>query len=263
MQKITKIYRSLFARKIFYKMNKLLYQCSLRGMGILNYENDKVSGEDQFIKRLVKNRKEGIIFDIGANIGDYSEKIIKSNQLMTIYAFEPHPISFSKLKNRINHKNFIAVNAAVGEMAGEVNLYDYAEDDGSSHASLYSDVIEKIHKSKSTHHQVNMLPLDDFVKKNKIEYITLLKIDAEGNELNILKGIDKFLKERRIEMIHFEFNEMNISSRVFFRDFYEKLIDYDIYRLLPNGMIRLNSYNPLVCEIFAYQNIVAILKIKN
>lgn len=61
-------------------------------------------------------------------------------------------------------------------------------------------------------------------------------------------------------MIHFEFNETNIISHVFFRDFWQQLPGYDFYRMLPSGLIHLKRYSPLLCEIFAYQNIVAIRK---
>lgn len=42
---IIKLYRFLFTRLIFYKFNRLLYHCSPSGLGILNYENQIVSGE--------------------------------------------------------------------------------------------------------------------------------------------------------------------------------------------------------------------------
>ena len=46
------LYRLLFARRFFYKFNKLLYNLSLRGLGVLNFESDKlsISGEDHFVK---------------------------------------------------------------------------------------------------------------------------------------------------------------------------------------------------------------------
>lgn len=49
---------------------------------------------------------------------------------------------------------------------------------------------------------------------------------------------------------------MNVASRVFLKDFFGLLPDYNFYRLLPHGMIRL-SYNAYH-EIFKFQNIVAI-----
>ena len=78
--------------------------------------------------------------------------------------------------------------------------------------------------------------------------------------MNVLRGITEFIQSGKIGAIHFELNEMNVSSRTFFRDFWDILPNYVFYRLLPTGMVKIERYSPLFCEIFAYQNIVAILK---
>ena len=257
---ILNVYRAIFARKLFHRLNKLLYLFSLSGMGVLNYQNDRVTGERSFLKNFLKNREGGVVFDVGANVGDYSQKILDLTNQLTVYAFEPHPKTFLVLKNRIDSPNFIPIKAAASDTEGFSYLYDYEDKDGSSHASLYRDVIETIHKAKSVKHKIRVLSLGDFAKSKDIKKISLLKIDAEGNELNILKGILEYLKAGRIEAIHFEFNEMNVSSRTYFKDFWELLPNYDFYRLLPNELIKLENYNPIFCEIFAYQNIVALLK---
>jgi FkbM family methyltransferase len=151
-------------------------------------------------------------------------------------------------------------NVAVGAGNGPVELYDYALEDASSHASLYREVIERIHRRPSVVHRVRMIRLDDYLENQFIDHVDLLKIDTEGHELSVLTGSKRFIEEGRIEAIQFEFNEMNSSSRTFFKDFFELLPHYDFYRLLPRGMIRIEEYNPLYCEIYAYQNIVAILR---
>lgn len=254
------IYRALFARRIFYRLNKALYHCSLRGLGILNFENDEVSGEGRFIKRFLAEKPGGVVFDVGANVGNYSSKVLQTNPLLSVYAFEPHPRIFAALEKNVQHSNFTAINAAAGESAGTADLYDYAANDGSSHASLYQDVIESIHGAPSTHHRVEVVALGEFAKVNQIPSIALLKIDTEGHELNALKGIEDLLRSGKVEAIHFEFNEMNTASRIFFRDFWDLLPNYELYRLLPDGMVKLEKYSPVFCEIFAYQNIVALLK---
>lgn len=260
MQIILRAYRALFARQLFFKLNKLLYRISLSGMGVLNYENDTVSGESRFLKNLLKGRSGCVVFDVGANVGDYSRKIFQACPQATVYAFEPHPKTFSVLSNTMRQSNFLPVNAAAGEKEGEFSLFDYEAQDGSSHASLYKDVIENIHQAKSIEHKVRVIELGAFARSKNIEKIDLLKIDTEGNELNALMGILDYIKSEKIEAIHFEFNEMNVSSRTFFRDFWELLPNYNFYRLLPDGMVKIESYSPVYCEIFAYQNIVAILK---
>lgn len=257
---IVKIYRLIFARQIFHRFNRLLYHCSLSGMGVLNFENDQVSGEHRFLKQILAGRPGGVVIDVGANVGKYSSRVLQINPLLTVYAFEPHPHTFSTLEKSVRHLNFTAINAAVGANAGSADLFDYAANDGSSHASLYQDVIESIHHAPSIHHKVKVVTLGEFARDNHITRIKLLKIDTEGNELNVLKGLEDYLRAGTIDAIHFEFNEMNVASRVFFRDFWDILPNYDFYRLLPDGMVKLDQYSPVFCEIFAYQNVVALLK---
>lgn len=257
------VYRFFFARKALYKFNKLLFNCALRGMGIFNYENSNVSGEYSFLKNFLINRKNCTIFDIGANIGNYSRMIKTLSPMANIYAFEPHPKTYQKLITVAQQFGFSSFNLGCGEKNTQIQLYDYADEDGSSHASLYSDVITHIHKRKMISHDIEIVMLDDFVKKNDIKYIDLLKIDAEGNDFFVLKGLERTIANGLIECIHFEFNEMNVVSRIYFRDFFNLLEDYDLFRMLPNSLVEINSYSPIFCEIFAYQNIIAIKKIKS
>jgi len=257
---IFKIYRMIFVRKIFINFNRTLYHFSLNGIGILNYKNSKISGEEFFLRRYLKGKTIKIIFDIGANEGSYSKKIMGLNPSAEIYAFEPHPKTFKKLQEAADEFSFKAFNMGCGDKNEMVYIYDYKENDGSSHASIYKDVIEKIHKSESVASKITIIKLDDFAKEYNVSKIYLLKIDTEGNELNILMGATELIKNNKIDVIHFEFNEMNVYSRVFFRDFYELLVNYNFYRMLPDGLIFLGDYNPIHQEIFAYQNIVAIRK---
>jgi hypothetical protein len=91
-----------------------------------------------------------------------------------------------------------------------------------------------------------------------VNEIDLLKIDVEGGELNVLKGCKGAIREKKIKVIHFEFNEMNTLCRVFFKDFIAALPYYVFFRMLPSGLIPLGEYRPLMHEIFAFQNIVAM-----
>jgi FkbM family methyltransferase len=250
------VYRFIFARVFFYKINKFLYRCSLSGLGILNYENQNISGEIYFLNKYIK--KNTTIFDVGANIGLYSEDILKIQKDVKIYAFEPHPKNFDILnKKNINIQSF---NNAISEIECELTIYDY-KNIATGHASLYRDVLVDIHNSNDVDaFKVKALTIDGFCEENSIIYIDLLKIDVEGHELNVLKGAREMILNNKIKIIHFEFNEMNVVSHVFMRNFFETLSNYDFYRLLPKGMLPLNRKNILMNEIFAYQNIVAILK---
>lgn len=106
---------------------------------------------------------------------------------------------------------------------------------------------------------IDAIKLDEFCADNGIDFIDFMKIDAEGHELEIFKGATRMINENRIGMIQFEFNLHNIYSRVFLRDFYNILPNYNIYRLDTERLIPIHDYSH-VHEIFIYQNLLAIMK---
>lgn len=257
---IKNVYVFLFARKAFYRMNLLLYKLSMTGIGIHNYENDRVSGEKAFIKYMkAKNGfNDGVILDVGANVGHYAIMLRRNNIRLPIFAFEPHPVAYKKLEQAASLHQFIPVKRGAGEVSTKAVIYDYAGNTGSEHASMYKEVISELRNSAVEEVNIDLVAIDHFVTENNISKIALLKIDTEGHELNVLKGARMTLAKGMVEVIQIEFNEMNVISRTFFKDIIDILPGYDFYRLLPDGLRALGTYNVLDFEIFAFQNIVAL-----
>ena len=259
MSKLFGIYRFLFASSIFYKFNKMLFHLSLRGLGVLNYESTKISGERYLINKLLPmliDNKKPIFFDVGANIGNYTRSLHNRFPNAFIHSFEPHPKTYSDLC-KLGIENTKFHNVAVGNNNGTIALYDRADCNGSSHASLYKEVISEFYKKNIYTEEAQIRTLDDIARAENLELIDFLKIDAEGSELAVLKGASTLLEKGAIKYIHFEFNNMNIISRVFFRDFRNLLKNYTFFRLLPKSVVLLNE-DPLLTELFAYQNIFAV-----
>jgi len=257
---VKRVYVLLFARRVFYPVNLFLYKLSLFGLGLRNYENDTVSGENAFIKFLKASRKldSGVIMDIGANIGNYSTMLREKGITLPIFAFEPHPVAFGKLSEAATAYNFTAIPEGAGEESTMATIYDYQGDGGSEHASMYKGVIEHLHKGKAEEITIAITTVDEFVAKHHISKIALLKIDTEGHELSVLKGAKQTIAEGKAAVIQMEFNEMNIISRTFFKDIVDLLPSYSFYRMLPDGMKALGPYNSTNYEIFSFQNIVAL-----
>lgn len=257
---VKKVYVFLFARKALYRINLLLYKLSMTGIGIHNYENDYVSGEKAFIKYMKAHNlfKDGVILDVGANVGNYAIMLRENNITLPIFAFEPHPVAFKKLEKAASAHHFIPVKRGAGDTSATAVIYDYAGNGGSEHASMYKEVISDIRNSKVEEVSIDLVSLDQFVTENKISKIALLKIDTEGHELNVLKGAKDTIAKGLVNVIQIEFNEMNVISRTFFRDIIDILPGYDFYRLLPDDLLPLGAYKILDFEIFAFQNIVAI-----
>jgi FkbM family methyltransferase len=261
-------YRSALVRPALYSFHTHLYKFALRGMGILNSEGPQATGEDWLQAQIAQFLEVNTIVDVGANTDVFGIDAFPAAQ---IYACEPHPLTFKKLKaNYANSEKATRLqlfNIALSNKAGKMSLWDFADDaelkdtqPTSTLASLDRSVIEELHHQSAKSYRVTVSTLDDFVKKNHINSIDILKIDTEGHELAVLHGATKTLRLGNIKIIQFEFNEMNAFSRTFLRDFISLLPDYAFFRLLPNGVISLDNYRPLTHEIFAFQNIVCIHK---
>ena len=108
---------------------------------------------------------------------------------------------------------------------------------------------------------VELDTLDNFCKLNDIERIDFLKIDVEGHELRVLEGATELLASKKVDIIQFEFTQLNAVIKLFFYDFYSMLSpDFEIFRLVSHGLVPIPKYDPTLHELFGYQNFVAIRK---
>ncbi len=212
------------------------------------------------MKKAIHDIKVSNLFDVGANKGNYAKLFMELGFEEDIYCFEPHPTTFKYLSAAIDTDKVKKFNIGFSKESGSFPIFDYAAEDGSEHASLFKDVIEKVHKGKTTSHFASVSTIDEFLNANKVANIGLLKIDTEGNEYNVLLGAQESLKNNKIDYIHFEFNEMNVVSRVFLKDFFALLVNFNMYRLLPYDFLPLQYDHSLMNELFSYQSIVAVRK---
>lgn len=135
-----------------------------------------------------------VALDVGANIGNVSEFLLESGY--EVYAFEPYIPTFAKLTSRLNnHPDFHPMDFAVGADDGEIDLYIAADTSGNDlykQPSLYNtlsphsmppglEFTEKV--------SVTVRSLKSLQENGKVpEEIGLLKIDAEGYDLEIIRG---------------------------------------------------------------------------
>lgn len=238
-----------------------LLQVAYNNIGILNYRNAVESGEQFFISSVLKKYLSAlprpVIFDVGANIGKYSLMLSETFPGAKIYSFEPNINTFSLLTQKLNGKAE-CFNIGIGSDESTGRIYTYSDNAISEHASVFKDVFTTFHRADDlVAIDFKMDTLDKFCERRDIHQVDFLKIDTEGNELNVLKGASRMLSEKKLKIIQFEFGECNVFSRVFLRDFYDLLPDYRIYRLNRDNMIPLFQYVS-TNEIFRFQNLVAI-----
>lgn len=238
-------------------MHRIMYLMSLRGMGVLNSENDRISGENWF-QYYLKKKELKLIFDVGANTGQYASLLIKEHPSVKVYSFEPHPVSYGLLQKNVKNSNVIPINIGLGKEEKLLLLYDYKNDQGSQHASLNQEVFTQMYKKDIQTTEVKINTLDNFCRENDISEISFLKIDVEGLEFDVLLGAKEMIENGKVGIIQFEFNSNNVYTKTSMNDFQQFLKNYTLYRLMPDGLINLTEESYLVTEIYLFQNIVAI-----
>lgn len=262
------LYRRLFIRPSMVSFHRHLYKLALRGLGVLNAEGEDATGERWLQEKLGKDLNVKTIVDVGANtdvfgLHDFSSAIV--------WACEPHPKTFQQMTQKyqaeIARGQLVAVNVAISNKKGTLKLWDFADDaelkatqPTSTLSSLSRDVIEELHGQKAQSFSVHASTIDELMQQQKIKHIDILKIDTEGFEFEVLQGAAQTLEAKKISIIQFEFNEMNVHTHHFLHDFMKLLPNFSFYRLLPNGLLSLDAYRPLTHEIFGFQNIVCVEK---
>jgi len=222
----------------------------------------KKNGELFFIKKVERffhEKKEITIFDVGANEGNYSKLLSEYFPSRSkIYAFEPNA-QLTKLSKYGKARVF---PIGLGETKMKANLF--LNSFGSQEATIHEGVAKLLHSSNQDSNvdvmDIEIDTLDNICKQEKVDRIDFLKIDTEGNEYAVLLGSKEMLQENKISIIQFEFNEMNVISRVFLKDFYELISsNFSFYRLHKNELFPLNHYKSHN-EIFVWHNLIAVNK---
>jgi FkbM family methyltransferase len=220
-------------------------------------------GEHFFIANilpvLIDDKTAPVLFDVGANIGSYTLFLKGHIANGAIYSFEPVPETYRELQKNITDNTHI-YNIGFGNEPGKGTLYNASNTVASEIATMHKDVLtDAFEINEFTTISFDIDTIDNFCSSKNISTIDFLKLDVEGNELAILQGATKMLDTNNIKIIQFEINAHNVYSRVFLRDFYLLLKDFDLYRLNRNSLVSLGQYQP-INEIFTAQNIVAVHK---
>src|SRR4028118_290151 len=165
--------------------------------------------------KLAISRSNAILFDVGANRGEWSSLCHQLYPEANFFLFEPQP-ACQKIILDLNIPNSILIPKAVSSKTTQVELYSDSPTSGI--ASLYQRQESYFKNKKFTSLAVDTITIDEIVAEYNLEYIDFIKIDIEGHELEALKGAGKSLASGMIKALTFEFGSGNLNSRTFFRD---------------------------------------------
>ncbi len=151
------------------------------------------------------------IIDVGANVGGYSVPIAKD--IMRggglVWGFEPQRIVYYQLcgnvvLNRLD--NYYAFNQAIGEVNGFVQIpeVDHESSQNIGAFSLEKGYRERLGVEHSMRQASNAVPLVTLDSLRVPKVPTLIKLDVEGLEINVINGARHFLEEHHYPAIIFE-----------------------------------------------------------
>jgi|TARA_B110000444_G_scaffold254305_1_gene286580 FkbM family methyltransferase len=178
------------------------------------YHQKKIAS---FLKK--KNLEINIFFDVGAHMGLYTDLVNKIYPNCKSFLFEPQSTIFNKVKEKYSSNNNVQVfNKAISDTEKKQNLYlnmhDLTStlstfDEQSSYlnfkAKLYGTDIKNMSYGTEL---VQTITLDKFMLEHNVDKIDLIKIDTEGHEFNVLKGLKNQIEN--VENILIEFHHRDL-----------------------------------------------------
>lgn len=233
-------------------MYRLLEKIHAKILFWLGFGNPDIetNGEKRALSYVASRCGEGpVVFDVGANRGEYTRRVLEAMPSARVYLFEPQKKLYDILAQ--NFKN--SFNVGLSDKRGSVPIFGSLDKDGLT--SLYKRNLEHRGVSFEEQEKVELTTLDDFCSEHSISKIQFLKLDIEGHELKALQGAERMLAN--IDFIQFEFGGCDIDSRTFFQDFWRLLAEqFTIYRITNQGLRPIRRYTERD-EVFMTSNYLA------
>lgn len=214
----------------FRQLIAFLNYCLGRGAGM----GWALSAEVDVAASSVTNDKP-VVFDVGGNLGHWSELFRERIPGGVLYIFEPQQACQQSIREKAI-PNAELVCSAVGKEKSTMTLYSSSETDGS--ASLHERGDSFFEEREYSEQTVNVLSLDEFSQEKNLTFIDYVKFDIEGHEFFALEGFQNYLSQGKVGAFSFEFGSGNLNSKTCFRDFWEMLHDhYSIFIITPSGAL--------------------------
>ena len=212
----------------------------LRKSGLHVTRASRLEGLDYVadIRKLLGDRKLGVILDVGANVGQSALRFNAGFKGMDIHCFEPVEKSFHEGRRRTSgYPNITWHHTAVGNRNASVTFYSA----GRSETSSIHDTAADPNCNKVDVNHVPITRLDDFCAEQGITTVGMVKTDTEGFDLDVIAGAGGLLDSASVECIVCEVGfKRSDSSHSYFGDIAAYLDGHgftfvNLYGLAPIG----------------------------
>jgi FkbM family methyltransferase len=209
----------------------------------------------------VTTRRAPTFVDVGANVGDWTFASLAvvseaGRPAPRAHLFDPAPEACRILRTRfasqIEAGTLVVNQVGLSKDAGVAELHMVGPTAGTNslHAQPGSDA-QRV--------RVSLATLDDYCEERGVQHIELLKVDAEGHDLSVLRGGARLLRTQSIDVVQFEYNRRWIFARSFLKDAFDFLmpLGYKVGKVTPRGIELYESWDPEL-ETFHEGNYLAM-----
>ena len=155
---------------------------------------------DRVYDRLIGDKKDMTVLDIGANVGLFSYYI--APKASRVIAIEPSALHFETLSKMVEFNGLGNVAPLKAAIAGQTGTSTFYHNSNTTMFSLKPDVNSLPDEAE----EVDTLSMDELFKTCGIEHVDLLKLDVEGSEMDIIASAGFAAVADKIDMIIGEYH---------------------------------------------------------
>ena len=210
-----------------------------------------------FFKRKFNNNIL-VLVDVGAHHGETVDLFNKNFNVKSVISFEPSPKNYNKfLKKSRNIKNLKLYNLALGNEKKIIDFSDHFETQSSTPTKINKNskylkkkffYLNPFNNNKIINIvKVKMDRLDNVLRQLNLKEIDILKIDTEGYDFNVIKGLGESI--RFVKYIYFEhhFHDMLIKGYNL-TDIHNYLIKHNFKKVLKCKMKFRKTFEYIYCN---------------
>jgi FkbM family methyltransferase len=153
-------------------------------------------------------RDANVIFDIGANCGQTTERYLDLFRTATIHSFEPFPPSYTQLTRRFpDYDRLRCYPLAVSDGVGKRSFHTFTNSVTNSLLPAVADVYKFVEPGEMEDTgviTVESVTIDEFCRREQIAHIDILKLDIQGGDVQALRGAETMLSQERVGLVYAE-----------------------------------------------------------
>lgn len=159
---------------------------------------------------LERMQSDDIFFDIGANVGLFSCLAGQKLSEGYVVSFEPHPRNLERLRE----------NMKMNDISGQVLPYALSDAESTESFNIGEDepgvgkaaLSDRMTGQTSQMREVQTIPGDKLIDQGNVPFPTVLKIDVEGAEARVLRGLQKVLSDPTCRLVYCEIHHERLSE---------------------------------------------------